>query len=184
MSTTIYLLLQKKDMFPPDSKIPAKITQCYGDGYQALRQILYESHPAFQVQPATLVMAYPQQRTRTLLEYYSDFIDFLQLRAIIKGHVASLDDADELDCFIVGTKYCDFLNTVTLEECQHASMLHKYSADQIVNTLMTWLRAPHSPMVQDEQAPETYVETEDNVGTVDDESPMSELSPDFQPGRV
>ena len=36
----------------------------------------------------------------------------------------------------------------------------------------------------DEQAPETYVETEDNVGTVDDESPMSELSPDFQPGRV
>ena len=153
MSTTIFQLLQKKDMFPSDSEIPSILMQCSGDGYKALLQILYDHHPAFLEQPATLIAEYPKQLpSQSLLAYHATFVDFLQLRAIIKGHPASLDESDELDLFITRSKYRTYLNRVTLEERQHQSKLHKYTANQIVHTLSSWLRAPHSPMVLERRA--------------------------------
>ena len=80
---------------------------------------------------------------------------FSSLRAIIKGHAASLDGTAELDVYTPRAKYGVFLNSVTLEEHQHTSKLHKYTSDQTVETLLSWLRAPHSPMVKDEEAPDT-----------------------------
>ena len=37
----IWKLLSKKDMFPKESKIPDIVSRCYGDGYMALKQIMF-----------------------------------------------------------------------------------------------------------------------------------------------
>ena len=45
MKHPLYNLLSKSEMFPKDSKLRAIVQQCYGDGYKALKQILFHSHP-------------------------------------------------------------------------------------------------------------------------------------------
>jgi hypothetical protein len=147
MSHTIFRALQKKEMFPSGSQLNDLVVQCYPDGYKALKLILYSSHPAFHEQPATLITRYPTQQSESLVEYHSLFIDYLQLRAFIHDTTASLDQTAELDVFITGAKHGDFLNQVTREERQRSSMQHRYTGDQIVETLLTFLRAPHSPVV-------------------------------------
>ena len=79
MTQPLYHLLQKSEMFPCDSNCVNIIQQCFGDGYKALKQILFQSHPVFHPQPAMLITSYPKQRDQTMLEYYSLFQDYLQL---------------------------------------------------------------------------------------------------------
>lgn len=55
MTQPLYRLLQKSDMFPRDSNCVAIIQQCFGDGYTDLKQIMFQSHPEFHPQPATLL---------------------------------------------------------------------------------------------------------------------------------
>lgn len=66
MTHTIFRLLSKKDMFPKNSRIPGIIRACDGDGYRALKAIIFKSHPAFHDQPATLITTYPKQRDATI----------------------------------------------------------------------------------------------------------------------
>jgi hypothetical protein len=149
MSHPIYRLLQKKDMFPPESHIHSIVSQSYGDGYKALKQIIFGPHPAFRDQPATLIITYPKQGKYTLLEYHSLFLDYLQLRAYISNIDSSLDSSSELDVFITNAKYGAYLNRNTRDERKITSLRHKYTSAQIVETLETLLQAPDSPMVYD-----------------------------------
>ena len=145
----IYRLLNKKDMFPKDSNIPAIISNCYGDGYKALKSIIFPSHPNFHEQPAVLITTYPKQRNYTLLEYETLFCDYLQMRAFISNVDSSLDDEQEKDIFINNVKYGKFLNRVTRDECKQAALAHKYRGSQFVETLAKFLQAPDSPALED-----------------------------------
>ena len=80
-----------------------------------------------------------------MLEYYSLFQDYLQLRAYIMDQNSSLDNPDELDVFINNTKHSQWLNRITHDERKIATMAHKYTAAQIVETLNTYLNEPDSP---------------------------------------
>ena len=144
MAHTLFRLLQKPGMFPADSKCISIVQQCYGDGFKAIKQLLFPSHPVFHDQPATLITRYPVQGNRSLLKYHSMLMDFLQLRAFISDIDASLDQSHELDVFINGTKYNVFLNRVTRDERKVATLRHKYTSAQIVETLETYLASRNS----------------------------------------
>ena len=117
MSSTLFRLLMTPKMFPPDSKKPELIQQCKGDGYAVLKQILFNSHPAFHEQPSTLIPAYPKQTANmSLVQWYNVFMDYLQLCTVIHDVDASLNDKMELDLFITHAFYGDYLNRVTHEE--------------------------------------------------------------------
>jgi hypothetical protein len=150
MTQPLYHLLQKSEMFPRNSKCINIIQQCFSDGYKALKQILFHLHPIFHPQPATLIMSYPKQHEKTMLEYFSLFQDFLQLHAFIMDQNSSLDNPDELDVFISNTKYSQWLNQVTCDECKLTTMAHKCTANQIVEMLNTFLNEPDSPALNDE----------------------------------
>ncbi len=145
MSQTLFRLLQKKDMFPKDSKLISTVQSCYGDGYKALKAILFNAHPVFFDQPATLITTYPKQRNLTMLEYYLIFQDYLQLKAYIANSTATLDDATELDVLIANSKYADYLNRVTRDERRQRSYAHKYTGAQLLETLQKHLNASDRP---------------------------------------
>ena len=146
MSQPLFRLLNKTGMFPKGSSCLGVLTANYGDGYKALKQILYPCHPVFHEQPATLVTSYPYQKDKSLIEYHGLFLDYLQMRAFICNNEATLDSRDEMDIFISRTKHYKFLNRVTREERTMTSKAYKYTSSQIIETLASYLNAPDSPV--------------------------------------
>jgi len=149
MTQPLFRLLQKENMFPRDSKAPQIVSQCCGDGCKAIKQILFQSHPAFQDQPAALITSYPRQRGDSMLKHFSLFQDCLQLRACVSDVDSSLDLSHEVDIFIKNAKCSDFLNRCTRDERKQASFAHKCTSSQLVETLETFLREPDSPLLQE-----------------------------------
>jgi hypothetical protein len=143
---TIFRILSKSDMFPKDSRIPSIVESCYGNGYVALKQIIFTAHPAFHPQPSILVRSYPKQLPgMSLLTYFNRYKDFIQLRAYIQDIDASLDDPDEVNIFIQGAQYATYLNRVTREERKQTTMQYKYEESNLVETLQALLLEPDSP---------------------------------------
>ena len=155
MSGPLFQLLQSKDMFPRDSTCPSLVDQCFGDGYKALKHIVFPAHPIFHPQPSILLTAYPRQKGLSMLEYWSLFQDFLQLRAFVQDQDSSLDAPGELDIFINGCKYHQFLNRITREERASHTLQYKYTGAQIVETLNKFLSAADSPLVLERQRERT-----------------------------
>lgn len=145
MKSHLFNLLQKKDMFPKDSNLVRVVQSCYGDGYKAIKAILFKAHPVFYDQPAIMITGYPKQRETTILEYYHLFLDYIQLRAFIANSTSTLDDTHDLDIFINNAKHSDYLNRVTRDERRQAVMEHKYKGQQLVETLTKFLMASDSP---------------------------------------
>jgi hypothetical protein len=143
-------------MFPPESRLCGIVTSCDGDGYRALKQILFKSHPAFYEQPSTLITSYPKQHNSTTLEYYTRFIDYQQLRAYISNIGLTLDDEGELDIFIRNAKHFEYLNRVTRDERRLTTTKPKYRGTQLVETIDKFLMAPDSPAHHDNQANRRY----------------------------
>ena len=56
---------------------------------------------------------YPHPNERSLAEYYTLFLDFLQLHAFVTDVDSSLDSINEMNLFIGNTKYNVFLTHVT-----------------------------------------------------------------------
>ena len=148
MSNPIYRVLLKKDMFPKASRYPGIVRSCDGDGYRALKAIIFASHPAFHPQPSTLITSYPRQKDSSILEYYRLFLDFEQLRAYISDVSLTLDNNSELDIFLKNAKYGAYLNRVTRDERRQSSLAYKYRGSQLVETLEKYLMAPDSPALQ------------------------------------
>ena len=147
MSNPIYRMLLKKDMFPKNSRFPALVRSCNGDGYRALKAVIFSSHPAFHPQPSTLITTYPRQKDSSMLEYYRLFMDYEQLRAYISNIMLTLDDDSELDVFLKNARYGTYLNRVTRDERCLSSLDYKYRGSQLVETLEKFLMAPDSPAV-------------------------------------
>ena len=139
-------MLLHPSLFPKDSRLVDIVYQCNNDGYHALKQILYQSHPAFHPRPSTLITRYPKQGSnQTLLQYYVIFQDYLQLQAYVRNYARSLDDDGELDVFIHHTYHHDFLSRKTQEERHLTAYKHRYTATQILGTLQGFLNSPDSP---------------------------------------
>jgi len=157
MRQAVYRVLQRHDMFPPPSRFHHIVSNCHGDGYTALKNILFHCHPAFHPQPSIMIKSYPSQGRESLLQYYNAFLDFLQMRAYIANIDTSLADKNELDLFINGTRYSAYLNRVTREERTQSTLQHRYAPGQIVETLESFLMQPDSPtMLDDRHAPQTH----------------------------
>lgn len=144
-SGLIYQLLTQEKMFPSGSRLHNIVAQCYGNGYRALKSIIFRSHPMFHDQPNTLITSYPRQRELSLLEYIVRFKDFQQLKAIINNHATTLDDENELDVFINNMKYSEYINRVTRDERRVRANRIKYQGAQLLETLERHLMAPDSP---------------------------------------
>lgn len=145
MAQPLFRLLSKKDMFPKDSKLHGLVTVSDGDGYRALKNVLFYSHPAFHDQPSTLITSYPKQRNLDILHYAQLFRDFHQLRAYISNNPATLDDVTEIDIFIGNLKHADFVNRVTRDERRQPALASHYTGSQLIETIMKHLMAPDSP---------------------------------------
>ena len=144
-SSLIYQILSQDNMFPPNSRLHNLVAQCYGDGYKALKAIILKSHPVYHDQPSTLITTYPRQKELSLLKYNMNFIDYLQLHAIITNFARDLDTEEELDIFIKGMKYGDYINRVTHDEHHLRANRIKYQGLQLLETLKRHLMAPDSP---------------------------------------
>lgn len=90
-----------------------------------------------------------------MLEYYKLFLDFQQLCADISNISATLENVAELDIFIGNSKYSSYLNQVTQDEQHLTSLHHKYTGQQLVETLDKFLMAPDSPIFQENQTKRT-----------------------------
>jgi hypothetical protein len=104
----LYTLLQKCK-FLDNSDAPKKIALSHGDGYSALKSILFDAHPVFHPNPAVLAKDYPKQGTSTRQEYFRSFEDFLQMRAYTQGVDSSLDAEHEIDIFLSNLKHALFV---------------------------------------------------------------------------
>lgn len=78
----------------------------------------------------------------TLLKYRTVYNNYLQLRAYIDS---SLNNPNEMDIFINNTKYSTFLDRLIRDKRRSPAYAYKYTSDQIVETLKTYLQAPDSP---------------------------------------
>ena len=149
MSQPIFRLLSKKDMFPKDSALYRLISASNGDGFRALKLILYSAHPIFHDQPSTLIIHYPRQDSLDLFHYAQLFRDFLQLRAFIQDTRTSLDDSTEIDIFISNLRHADFVNRVsTRAERRDPTLAHRYVGPQLLETLTRFLMSPDSPAMR------------------------------------
>ena len=149
MSLPLFKFLSKDKMFPTNSPVPDILRSIVdGDGYKALKTIIFSSHPIFQEQPGTLLTAYPRQLDLTLVQYHSQFMDYLQLRAFITNYDSSLDSSTEMDAFIFNTKYNIFLTRVTRDERSSPAKAYKYTSGQILETLTSFLTMADSPAME------------------------------------
>ena len=57
----LFCLLQYKEIFPMNSWLIKVVNSCYSDGYNALKSILFKTHPAFYDQLSTFITSYPKQ---------------------------------------------------------------------------------------------------------------------------
>ena len=146
MVNPLFRLLSRRDMFAKSSRLSSIVRSSDGDGYKALKAILFQSHPSFYDQPSILIKSYPRQRHHTILEYYKLFNDFLQLRAFISNINTTLNDSTELDIFINNTTHAAYLNRVTRDERRLSTYAHKYTGSQLIETLEKHLMAPDSPV--------------------------------------
>ena len=87
-----------------------------------------------------------------MMSYYHQFLDYLQLRAIISNVDSPLDTPAELDIFIANSLYPEYLNRVTRDEQRVAAMAYKYQGSQMLETLEKYLMAPDSPVYQNYQS--------------------------------
>ncbi|KAG7373018.1 hypothetical protein IV203_033742 [Nitzschia inconspicua] len=106
-SPTIYTFLTKC-VFPPTSTIPSRISLSHGDGYTALRNIIFVVHPVFHPNPAILVKNYPTHHECFTHAYFRAFEEDLQLQVLMQDIDSSLDKPHEIDIFISNHRYSKF----------------------------------------------------------------------------
>jgi len=141
----IFQILSRSTVFPPDSTLHDLVAQCYGDGYKALKTIIFKSHPACHDQPSTLCTTCPKQRDLTLLEHKMTFKDFLQVRSVVQGYSRTLDDESELDMFLNNTQHADHINRVTRDEQRVVACRPKHQGAQLLETIECHMMATDSP---------------------------------------
>ena len=121
------------------------VTQNHGHGYQALIQIVMQNHPSVIERPSILCRNRPSQEDDSIQTYFRRYDDFLELRAFTEDNHTDLNHPGEIDAFIDGLKYSDFLHSVSRLERQDPSKQYKFTPGTIVPTLTAYLAYDESP---------------------------------------
>lgn len=108
VKNVVHRVLSCEEMFPTDeqcSEMHRIANSCSGDGCEALKALLMESHPVFHPQPATWTAVHPMQESRlqklSLCECHEVFNDDMQPRAFVKITATALNDETELTCLLI-----------------------------------------------------------------------------------
>ena len=171
-SNLIFRYLSSDKIFPADSQLRDIVDASRGDGYRALKQIIYAVHPAFHRAPGILVSAPPIQGDDSILQYVLRFNDYLQLRAFVQNIASSIEDPDQRDLLFNGAKYSDYIAKMARLDLRDPTLAHKFTATHLVETLNAYLKEPDSPLFKDWQK-EQYKK----IQTMHSQRP----SPDFRP---
>ncbi len=153
MSSMIFQLLNKPNMFPDGSAVYDLLHVHYGDGYAVLKQIATKVLPVFYERPYTLIEDYPRQAGKSFPEYYQLFQDFVDLRALIADNPSSLSNSHEVDIFISRSDYPTFLARMSYDDRRDPAKTAQFSGPQLLETLQRYLQAPHSPALQRSRPP-------------------------------
>ena len=154
MKVTVWKLLSTKDMFPSGSNIPDIISRCYGDGYRAIKEIMFHVHPAFQEQPSLMVRNFPKQtEDMPVLQYYNYFKDFIKLRALILDVDQDLNTKNMKDIFIGNLYYSGYINRIYSIQGPDPAHQDKWTDAQLVETIHRLLRKDGSPALASHPPP-------------------------------
>ena len=113
-----------------------------GKGYETIYALISTSHLRHLRHPHDLILQNPRQKPGEHLEsFYFHYVDFPQLRAFLNNQPGSLDDKNEVSCFIKGTIENNTLRCKTDEERDSASpeMQAKYKSGALVRTLEVYM---------------------------------------------
>ncbi|MGK3748035.1 MAG: hypothetical protein ACI8RD_000325, partial [Bacillariaceae sp.] len=121
------------------------VTQNHGQGYQALIQIVMQNHPSVIKRPSILCRNRPSQEDDSIQTYFRRYDEFLELRAFTEDNHTNLIHPGEIDAFIDGLKYSNFLHSVSRLERQDPSKQYKFTPGTIVPTLTAYLAYDESP---------------------------------------
>ena len=155
-----YLAVEK--IVEKNSKLRYIVNTCNGDGYAALKSILYPSHPIFHDTPSVLIQEYPKMSNKeSTLQYWALFQDFLRLQAFIMDTACSLDQKQFMDIFIANHKFGKYIVRKTSEERRSTdvNLLRKYRASTIVETIDELLLRDDAPRETHKKTVTNYVNT-------------------------
>ena len=150
-SHIIFRYLSQDKVFPSESRCRRIVDSCRGDGYRALKQIVFSYHPAFQSLPGAMVSSPPTQGDDDVLVYVNRFLDYLQLRAYIQNIESSIADPDIQDILFTNAKYSDYLVRMSRRELLDPTLAYKFCETHIVETIQGYLNEPDSPLFADWQ---------------------------------
>ena len=150
-SNVIFRYLSSDKMFPAGSPLRDVVAASRGDGYRALKQIIYGVHPAFHRTPGILVSGPPTQGSDSILQYVLRFNDYLQLRAYIQNIASSIEDPDQRDLLFHGAKHSDYIIKMARADLRDPNLAHKFTANHLVETLQAYLKEPDSPLFKEWQ---------------------------------
>ena len=145
-SQKIYQAISADRIFPKgtcDHQRDIIMNHYGGRGYEALLAIIREDLPLYQPNPTKYIRDPPSQRPReTLDQYFYRYMDYLQLRALLKNITDDLNHKGELDDFIQGTIYADQFMRLTREDRKSKDplVLQNFSQSMILNTLNKLLK--------------------------------------------
>jgi hypothetical protein len=126
------------------------VKRASGDGYESLHAMMFHVLPILDPLAASKLTEYPtQEKHESMSEFYRRYMDFLRNRALIMDIPADLTLVKEMDIFISKTYHCKWLLSVTRNERADPTQSHKYTGEQIANTLSTFLAQLDSPALSE-----------------------------------
>ena len=135
----------KNDKYSKTKDFYNSVLQNHGHGYQTLVQILMHNHPSVIERPSILCRDRPRQHEETIQTYFRNYNDFLELRAYAENNQNTLNDTGEVDAFIDGLKYSEYIHSASRMDRKDPSMDHKFTPGTIVTTLTSYLAYDESP---------------------------------------
>jgi hypothetical protein len=79
--------------------------------------------------------------------HYRNYNDFLGLRSYAENNQNNLNNVGEVDAFIDGLKYSEYIHTVSCVDRKDPSKDHKFTPGTIVTTLTAYLAYDESPSI-------------------------------------
>jgi hypothetical protein len=135
----------KNDRYSKTKDHYNSVQQNHGHGYQALVQILMNNHPSVIERPSILCRDRPRQDEETIQTYYRNYNNFLELRAYAENNQNTLNDIGEVNAFIDGLKYSDYLHSVSRMDRKDPTKNHKFTPGTLITTLTAYLAYDESP---------------------------------------
>jgi hypothetical protein len=136
-------LLGVKGMFPEGSEYFALLGTHYGKGHVFLRAFIEPDHPSFKLSPRLMIKSFPTQEPyETIMSFWNRFDDHLKLCALINDEYINMGDFGTQDVFIDNCLDAIFFASEARRERGVRTLAHKFQADAIVNTIISYTSLP------------------------------------------